>query len=361
MHLQAVAAELKADRARYTRPPAPHAAELIRHAVALHLEANAVAAEADLAEGEAAPANAKIKPDLKALRVKAATARAACETPPADYPPLAPSYPEQTSGRRLALADWIAAPDNPLTARVFVNHVWMRHFGQPLVPTVFDFGKNGRPPSNPALLDWLAVEFMRTGWDVKRLHRLLLTSQAYRLRSSMTGRAADANRSRDPDNLLLWKMNPRPLEAEAVRDSLLSVAGLLDPALGGPELDQSADDAPRPRRSLYFRHAPEKSMPFLTVFDGPSPTECYRRATTIVPQQAMAMVNSKLSARAAEAVAKTLPAGDPSAIVGAVYARLLGRPPTPVEKDLCVEYLKKNPPAGLVQAVFSHADFTTIR
>jgi hypothetical protein len=177
----------------------------------------------------------------------------------------------------------------------------------------------------------------------------------------MTGPVAEANRSRDPDNLLLWKMNPRPLEAEAVRDSLLSVAGLLDSTIGGPELDPAADDAPRPRRSLYFRHAPEKSMPFLTVFDGPSPTECYRRATTVVPQQAMAMVNSKLSARAAEAVAKTLPPGDATATVDAVYARLLGRSPTSVERELCVEYLKKNPPAGLVQAVFSHADFTTIR
>jgi hypothetical protein len=176
----------------------------------------------------------------------------------------------------------------------------------------------------------------------------------------MAGGGAEENRRRDPDNTLLWKMNPRPLEGEAIRDSLLSVSGLLDQAMGGPDLDFD-DDAPKLRRSLYYRHAPEKVMPFLSVFDGASPTECYRRAATVVPQQAMALVNSRLSARAAEAVAKTLTGKDPRSVVETVYVRVLGRMPTADETTLCVDFLRTNPPTALVQAVFNHADFSTIR
>lgn len=367
VQLQAVKAKLAADAARYAKPPNPKAPELIRHAVALHLETAALAAEADLAEAEEALAamkdakqNEAQKKKIADMKPKVDTARKACENPPADYPPLLPSYPEVSTGRRAALAAWITSKDNPLTARVLVNHVWLRHFGQPLVPTVFEFGKNGRPPSHPALLDWLAAEFLKTDWDVKKLHKLMLTSKAYRMASSFTGPAADANRKLDPDNLMVWRMNPRPLEAEAVRDSLLSVSGLLDATAGGPELDHN-DDAPKLRRSLYYRHAPEKQMAFLSTFDGPSPTECYRRSTTVVPQQAMALVNSKVSARAAEAVAKEMTAKETGAMVSEAFRRVLLRSPTEQEAKLCAEFLTKNTPAALVQVLFNHADFTTIR
>ena len=281
----------------------------------------------------------------------------AMQSPPADYPSLMPNYPEQSTGRRLALATWIANPENPLTARVLVNHVWMRHFGQPLVPTVFDFGKNGRTPTHQALLDWLAAEFMKSKWDIKKLHRLMVTSAAYRMQSSF---ANEANQKVDPDNLLLGRMNPRPLEAEAIRDSLLQAAGMLDAARGGPDLEFN-DDIPKPRRSLYYRHAPEKMMPFLMAFDNPSPTECYRRPATVVPQQAMALINSKLSARAAEAIAIELSAKEPKAFVDAVYRKLLNRAPTADEEKLCIEFLVGHSPASLVQVLFNHADFTTIR
>jgi mono/diheme cytochrome c family protein len=367
VQLQAVKAKLAADAARYAKPANPKAAELIRHAVALHLETLALAAEADLAEAEEALAALKDAKQIEAQKKKVAdlkpkvdSTRKACETPPADYPPLLPNYPETSTGRRAALAAWVTSKDNPLPARVFVNHVWMRHFGQPLVPTVFEFGKNGRPPTHPALLDWLAVEFMKSDWDVKKLHKLMLTSKAYRMASSFTGPPADANRNTDPDNLLVWRMTPRPLEAEAVRDSLLSVSGLLDVTAGGPELDHN-DDAPKLRRSLYYRHAPEKQMPFLTTFDGASPTECYRRSNTVVPQQAMALVNSKVSARAAEAVAKEITTKEPSTVVNEAFRRVLLRPPTEQEAKLCADFLAKNPPAALVQVLFNHADFTTIR
>jgi mono/diheme cytochrome c family protein len=366
-HLRAVEAKLNADIARYSKPPNTKAPELIRHAVALHLEAVALAAEADYADADQAAATLKETKQVEAqkkkvadLKTKADAARKAAITPPADYPPLVPNYPDTSTGRRAALASWITSKDNPLTARVFVNHVWLRHFGQPLVPTVFDFGKNGRPPTHPALLDWLAVDFMNSGWDVKQLHRRMLTSKAYRMASTLPGPGGEANRKADPDNLLVWRMNPRPLEAEAIRDSLLSVGGLLDRTIGGPELDHN-DDAPKLRRSLYYRHAPEKQMPFLATFDGPSPTECYRRSTTVVPQQALALVNGKVATRSAEAMAKEIAGKEPAAVVREVFRRVLLRSPTAEEAKACEEFLIKNPPAALVQVLFNHADFTTIR
>src|SRR5581483_836041 len=112
-------------------------------------------------------------------------------------------------GRRLALARWITDQQNPLTARVAMNHVWMRHFGKPLVPTVFDFGRNGQPPSHPALLDWLAAEFMERKWSMKAMNKLIVTSAAYRMDSTPDTAAL----ARDPENVWLWRMNPRRMEA----------------------------------------------------------------------------------------------------------------------------------------------------
>src|SRR5207244_1927121 len=140
------------------------------------------------------------------------------------------SYPPTSTGRRLAFARWLTDTDNPLTARVAMNHVWLRHFGQAIVPSVFDFGRNGRPPSHPALLDWLAAEFMERGWSMKAMHKLIVTSSAYRMASTPDA----TNAALDRDNKYLWRFVPRPLEAEAVRDCVFYVAGKLDPAMGGP-------------------------------------------------------------------------------------------------------------------------------
>ena len=145
-------------------------------------------------------------------------------------------YPTTSTGRRAALARWIASKNNPLTARVAINHIWMRHFGSPLVPTVFDFGLNGKPPTHPALLDWLAVELMDQGWKMKAIHRLIVTSSAYRMQSTSDN---ESNHSRDPENVFLWRMNPRRMEAEVVRDSTLHVADGLDLTMFGPELDEN--------------------------------------------------------------------------------------------------------------------------
>ena len=270
-------------------------------------------------------------------------------------------YPASSTGRRLALARWITDRANPLAARVAVNHVWARHFGEPLVPTMFDFGRNGQPPTHPALLDWLAAEFMDHGWSMKHLHRLMVTSATYRADS----RPDPASAAIDPDNRYLWRMNPRRMEAEVVRDSVLAVAGRLDLTVGGPDLDYE-QGLTTFRRSLYYRHANEKQMLFLTVFDAANVNECYRRTASIVPQQALALANSSLTADNARAVAARMgPTGDDAAFVQAAFRCVLGRPPTPAEADECVQFLVAAEPVKsrerLIHVLFNHHDFVTIR
>jgi hypothetical protein len=254
-----------------------------------------------------------------------------------------PTYPATSTGRRLALARWIAGKQNPLTARVAMNHLWLRHFGKGLVPTVFDFGRNGQPPSHPALLDWLAAEFMRQDWSMKQMHRLIVTSSAYRMDSVNDG----ASRALDPDNRWLWHMNSRRMEAELVRDSVLHVAGNLDATLGGPDLPHPQGLTSR-RRSLYFQHAAEKQMEFLTLFDAANVTECYSRTESVVPQQALAMANSALvlaqSRRLARSLSKEVgekatPATN-TAFVKAGFECLLGRLPSAPEQTACEDFLK---------------------
>jgi hypothetical protein len=318
-----------------------------------------------------------------------ATARSAITKESTDYAPLTPVYPPTSTGRRLALARWLTDRDNPLTARVAVNHLWMRHFGAPLVPTVFDFGLNGRPPTHPALLDWLAVELRERGWSLKALHRLIVTSRAYRMQSTAGG-ADDPNLAADPANVFLWRMNARRMEAEAVRDNVLHVAGSLDATLGGPDLDPASDLLSR-RRSLYFRHAKEKRMTFLRLFDSANVNSCYRRTDSVMPQQALALANSGLGLDQARLLAARLRADSEEAFIGAAFERVLGRTPTAEERSTCVHYLTEQsarladarrlaafasgPPAAvkpsadprqrarenLVHVLFNHNDFLTIR
>src|SRR5262249_48206140 len=136
------------------------------------------------------------------------------------YDPIGKVYGKKSTGRRTALALWIASADNPLTARVAINHMWLRHFGKPLVPPVFDFGLTGNPPPHPELLDWLATEFVNSGWSMKKIHRLMITSSAYRMRST-AGPSINPDSTIDRENQYLWRMNPRRMEAEVVRDSVL--------------------------------------------------------------------------------------------------------------------------------------------
>ena len=248
------------------------------------------------ASADAVDANARLAESTKQLHTAEAAARQPATT---SYTPRAlvyhraktsfrdqPSnkpYATTSTGRRLALARWIVDRQNPLTARVAVNQIWMRHFGEPLVSSTFDFGLRTHRPIHHELLDWLAIEFMESGWSMKHLHRLIVTSQAYRMQST-AGKAEADNARIDPDNHYLWRMNVRRMEAEVIRDSLLCLAGVLDTTMHGTDLPLKAAEIIQ-RRSIYYRYARGDRIPFLVMFDAPSVEECYRRDETIVPQQ----------------------------------------------------------------------------
>lgn len=302
--------------------------------------------------------------------------------PTASYQPLAEVYPAKSSGRRTALARWLISRDNPLTARVAVNHIWMRHFGEPLVPTVFDFGRAGKPPTHPELLDWLAAEFMESGWDMKRLHRLIVTSAAYGRTSSNADHAG--NRKLDPENQFLWRMNPRRMEAEVVRDSLLHLSGDLDRVLGGPEIAVKEADR-NPRRSMYFKHSGVDTVEMLSEFDCASVTECYRRRESVLPQQALTMANSPLARRSARLIASRIK----EPFIQTAFMTVLARRPSKQEQASCERFLteqtnrftqkltnftggpkvspapakepKQRARENLVHVLLNHNDYVTIR
>ncbi|HVC92235.1 MAG TPA: DUF1553 domain-containing protein, partial [Pirellulales bacterium] len=286
-------------------------------------------------------------------------------------------YLTTSSGRRTALANWITDPRNPLPARVAVNHIWMRHMGKPLVPSVFDFGRKGTPPTHPELLDWLAVELVENHWSMKHIHRLIVTSQAYRLSSSSAG-AAEATLAGDPENRFYWRMNSLRMEAQIVRDSLLSLAGELDLALGGPSIAVS-DEASR-RRSLYFVHSHNDHQNFLSTFDDANVLDCYRRTESIVPQQALALENSPLVTAMAGKITRriitALPNAPDSEFIRAAFVAVLSVEPTLDEQATMSESLKrmtglarsKNRPdpetlarTNLVRTLLNHNDFIMIR
>src|SRR5262249_43230 len=149
-------------------------------------------------------------------------------------------FVEGSSGRRLALAEWIASPENPLTARVMVNRIWQSHFGEGLVRTASDFGKNGSRPSHPELLDWLAIQFVEKKWSIKAMHKLMVSSNTYR--QSTLHPEWKRYTDLDPNNELLWRMNWTRLDAEVLRDSILDLSGRLNPDRGGPSVLLDAPD-----------------------------------------------------------------------------------------------------------------------
>ena len=215
-------------------------------------------------------------------------------------------------------------------------------------------------------------------WSMKHIHRLVVTSSAYRMAS--TPDAADL--ALDPDNRFLWRMPSRRLDAEIVRDGILSVAGGLDLKIGGPELDQQSALSTF-RRSLYYRHAAEKQVEFLQLFDMAGVNECYERKVSVVPQQALAMANSELTLSQSRRLAHVLSAtagSDPAAFVAIAFEQVLSRPAVPAEVEASVNFLKsqegllasmKQKPAAadpavraredLVHALMNHNDFVTVR
>ena len=259
-----------------------------------------------------------------------------------------------TRGLRMTLARWIAGPDNPLTARVMVNRIWQHHFGEGIVRTPSDFGKNGDRPTHPELLDWLAVTFVEQDWSVKAMHRLILLSNTYRQSAENPAhQATDA----DPDNRLLSRYNRRRLEAEAIRDGMLHVSGRLNLEMYGPSIfpplpedladfarygrtgglmwepNEQEEDARR--RSIYIFQRRSLPLPMLAGFDAlPFAESCPRRSTTTTPLQALSMMNGYLvheeSGHLAERIHREAGPGRKDQIDRA-FAIVLNRPPTPEE------------------------------
>ncbi len=415
-----IKARAAADRAKFVTPLPSNASELAQEAARAEKAAVLAQAAAELARAELAVAQTpdakKAELDKKRAAAKTAldAATKSAASPGESYSSLRGSlktlesnleseasrmkpFPTTSTGRRTALAQWIASNQNPLTARVIVNHVWGRHVGRPLVATVFDFGRKGATPTHPELLDWLAVELMEQQWSLKKLHRLIVTSQVYRQSSSNDETANErgdesitksststlvrsssqvSNVERDPDNKLLWRMNPLRMESQIVRDSLLALSGELDLTLGGPSV--AANDENSKRRSLYFTHSNNDQNRFLAMFDDAKVQECYRRAESVVPQQALALENSRLASQAAERIATKLVASDSkisdSDFIQRAFVTVLSAEPTSAEREACMSALKEwsqlIQPASeattksrvrLIQALLNHNDFVTVR
>ena len=269
-------------------------------------------------------------------------------------------YGFRSSGRRLALAQWIAHPENPLTARVMVNRIWQHHFGRGIVPSTSDFGKLGEDPTHPELLDFLAASFVEGGWSIKDLHRLILTSRAYRMSSAPDS----ANLVQDPSNKLFWRFDMRRLTAEEIRDSILALSGSLNLERGGPWVypplptevlatasrpgkgwPVSKDESDHFRRSVYVHVKRSLRHQMLADFDqAPTDSPCAVRFATTVPTQALTMLNSAFVNEQAVAFAERLSQG------GAVTARekvtrglelTLQRSPTPEEIAECLELIDR--------------------
>jgi len=288
-------------------------------------------------------------------------------------------YPKTSTGRRTALAMWITHPDHPLTARVAVNHIWMRHFGAPLVDPVTDFGRQTNPPKLQELLDFLAITLIENDWKMKPIHRLIVTSQAYKRSSSESNALAD-NLIVDPHNELVWRQNSIRMESQILRDSILQLSNQLHTQMGGPTIDPEGNPNMH-RRSLYFKHSRDDQHRFLTLFDDASILACYRRSESVIPQQALALANSSLSMDASTRIteALTLKTGiaedSHAAFVKLAFETILGWKPTPEEMNACLDSITnwqqenesnsnpntQSPRASLIHVLLNHNDFATIR
>jgi len=235
----------------------------------------------------------------------------------------------KSTGRRLALAKWLVSPNNPLTARVHVNRVWAQFFGTGIVSTLENFGDIGARPTHPELLDWLTTEFTANGWSHKKLHRLILNSSAYRQSSQPNAKLLSV----DPENKLLGSWPPRRIQGEAVRDTVLAVAGKLNSKMSGKPVPVSRDKqglvtvANNPegnRRSIYLIVRRSAAVTLLELFDTPTmETNCTRRTESIVVTQALTMLNSEFTARNAKALAERVIKQEPSDVPNRINALLI--------------------------------------
>ncbi len=281
------------------------------------------------------------------------------------FDPVAITPTPKTTGRRLALAGWLTRPDNPLTARVIVNRLWQDHFGRGIVATPSDFGVRGDPPTHPELLDWLATELVAGGWKLKPIHRLMVTSAAYRQASTAPPEIAARQATEDPENSFFWRMNRRRLEAESLRDAMLAASGELNPRPGGPGVlvpiekevedlifteaevvdlwPEDPDPAEHRRRSLYLFRKRNVRYPMFDAFDAPdTQSACPKRMVSTHPLQALTLLNSDFAADRARALAGRIfreAEGTDAARVAHAYAVVLGRGPRPREVEKALAFL----------------------
>jgi hypothetical protein len=243
-----------------------------------------------------------------------------------------------TTGRRTALAEWIASPDNPLPSRVLANRLWQQHFGHGLCESPSDFGRLGQPPSHPELLDWLAAELLDHQWSLKRLHRQMVTSAAYRQASH--GQAAAASAAKDPLNKWLARMAVRRLAAEQIRDAALMASGELDLQIGG----EANDWKKSPRRAIYLKMLRNQQEPTLDAFDAPAGlfTTPVRNVTT-TPTQSLFMINGPWTMARAKAFAQRIDSDSSLTLeqrIAIASALAFGRPPTHAELQETVRFLQ---------------------
>jgi hypothetical protein len=301
-----------------------------------------------LAGGELANKGEKVEPGfLRALT---------SNSEPAKIP-----FAAGSSGRRTALADWIASPDNPLTARVMMNRLWQHHFGEGIVRTPSDFGINGERPSHPELLDWLATQFVEKKWSLKAMHRLMLTSNTYRQSTEHPDNVKYTEI--DPKNQLLWRMNWLRLEGETIRDSVLAISGKLQKADGGPGVFVSvppdvaagfeffkwlpSSDKEQARRTIYTFQRRSVMNPMIEVFDGANMSEvCSRRSSTVVPTQAFTLLNGEFTNNEAKHLAERVieVAGpDRDKQLEKAFLLTLGRLPSARERQKATELFSAAP------------------
>ena len=295
--------------------------------------------------------------------------------PPTEAPPA----DGRTSGRRRALAEWLASPQNPLTARVMVNRIWHHHFGRGIVATLDNFGQMGERPTHPELLDWLAVEFMNRGWSIKQMHRLIMTSESYRMTSVYD---SAVSREKDPQNQYLWRFRAQRLDAEIVRDSMLAAGGGINLTMGGPPVFprlpkevltsvsfgvwKNEEDGPAVwRRSVYVYRRRGLAFPMFQVFDLPEQNiTAGARYVSTVPTQALTLLNNEFVLRQAQLFAdrvKKEAGADPAKQIELAYRIALARPPKPQELALALDAANKQSLVDVTHVLFNLNEFVYIR
>jgi hypothetical protein len=298
--------------------------------------------------------------DVKSLKKQRIYLRGMRDNPGEEVPPrfleiLSPGGRKTFSrgSGRLELAEAIASPFNPLTARVMANRIWLGHFGQGIVRTPSNFGQLGERPTHPELLDYLASRFVEQGWSVKKLHREIMLSATYQLAALYDARDAAV----DPDNRLLWRANRRRLDAESLRDSALFVAGDLEARLGG-EAQKLTDESNR-RRTVYGFVSRRKLDPMLQLFDFPNPNNTSeQRMATNVPLQRLYFMNSPTEAREARSLAARLSGTSDREKIRAAYRTLFARTPSEAETRLGQDFLREGGWPQYAQVLLSSNEFT---